>query len=176
MNNLIHLESDDFYTADGTKGKVLCCNVEGICIVIFHADGGKCSHCDDAIPEFKKAARMLGSVKFGLCNLNRNPDIIRLSKTTIAPLEYVPYVILYVNGRPFLRYEGDRTAEDIAEFLQEVMARLQTKKQFIENKTYKIESEIPPYTIGIPFNVVCDEDKGVCYLSYADAFKKGQKK
>jgi len=177
MNNLIYLSSDEFFLVDATKGgKIMCCDTEGICLVLFHAEPGKCSHCEEAIPEFKKASRMISSVKFGLCNLNQNQDVIKLSKASIAPLEYVPYIILYVNSRPFLRYDGERNAQEIAEFLQEVMMRLQTKKQFIENKNYKIESEIPAYTIGIPFNVVCDEDKGVCYLSYNDVYKKAGKK
>jgi hypothetical protein len=34
-----------------------------------------------------------------------------------------------------------------------------------------MESEIPAYTIGIPANVVCDAEKGVCYLKYEDFAK-----
>jgi hypothetical protein len=176
MNNLLHLETDDFYLSDGAKGKILCLSVQGICLVLFHANPERCLHCEEAIPEFKKVSRMFSGCKFGLANLNKFPEIIRMSKLTISPLEYVPYMILYVNGRPFLRYEGERTAQDLSEFLQEVMVRLESKKQFIESKNYKVESEIPAYSIAIPFNMVCDEDKGVCYLTYGEIYKKaGQK-
>ena len=59
MNNFYYLTHDDFYVdPNGMKGPVLCCNVEGICVALFHADQGKCMHCEEAIPEFKKLPRM----------------------------------------------------------------------------------------------------------------------
>lgn len=170
MNNLYHLTSQDFFLENGSKGKVLCMDSKGLFLVCFHANPDRCVHCEETIPEFKKLPQRIGSCKFALVNLNANPDIVKMSKMTIAPIEYVPFIILYVNGRPFLKYEGDRTLPAFMEFLQEVIQKLQTKQSFIENKNYKVESEIPPYTVGIPYSVVCDEDKGVCYLKCDDAY------
>ncbi len=173
MNNFYYLTHDDFYVdPNGMKGPVLCCNVEGICVTLFHADQGKCMHCEEAIPEFKKLPRMFPSVLFGMNNLNKYPEVFQMSKKTIVPFKYVPYIILYYNGRPFMRYEGEKTATDMAEFIQEVMNRLQNTKTFVDKKGFKIESEAPVYG-GLPYNVVCDDDKGVCYFTTDDVYGKG---
>lgn len=164
--NLIFLRSNDFGLDEGTKGKVLCNNQKGFCLVLFHADSSRCSHCEECIPEFKKLPYKMGGVKFALVNVNRERDIVEMSSHTISPITYVPYIVLYINGRPTFRYDGERTTTKMLEFLNDVLSSLQSKTNFVNNPSIKIESDIPPYTVGIPANVVCDAEKGVCYLQY----------
>jgi len=172
MNNLYHLTGEDFFLEQGSDGrKLLCIDAKGLVLVCFHVNSDRCAHCEDAIPEFKRLPQRIGNCKFALANLSANPDLIKMSKLSKAPIEYVPFIILYVNGRPFLKYNGERTTQDMAEFVQEVVQKLQTKQQFIEQKNIKIESDIPAYSVGLPYNVVCDEEKGVCYLSYESAYQ-----
>ncbi len=158
-NNFYYLSHEDFYIdPNGMKGPVLCNTTEGICVVLFHAEQGRCTHCEEAIPEFKKLPRMFPSVIFGMCNLNKYPKVYSMSKETIVPFKYVPYIILYYNGRPFMRYEGEKTATEMAEFVQEVMQRIHSTKTFVDKKGFKVESEQPVYG-GIPFNVVIHSNK-----------------
>lgn len=172
MNNFYYLTHDDFsIDENGMKGPVLCLNAEGIFVVLFHADQGRCVHCEEAIPEFKKLPKMFPQVLFGMCNMNKYPQVYSMSKKTIVPFKYVPYIILYYNGRPFMRYEGDNKVVDLAEFVQEVLSRIDSAKTFIDKKGFKLESEQPVYG-GIPFNVVCDEDKGVCYFTTTEVYGK----
>jgi hypothetical protein len=172
MNNLYHLTSEDFFLDQSNDGKrVLCIDAKGLVLVCFHVNSNRCAHCEDTIPEFKRLPQRIGGCKFALANLSMNPDVIKMSNMSKAPIEHVPFIILYVNGRPFLRYEGERTTQDMMEFIQEVVQKLQSKQQFIEQKNFKVESEIPGYSVGIPCNVVCDEEKGVCYLECDDAYK-----
>ena len=172
MNNLYHLTGEDFFLEQGSDGKkLLCIDAKGLVLVCFHVNGDRCAHCEDAIPEFKRLPQRIGNCKFALANLSANPDLIKMSKMSKAPIEYVPFIILYVNGRPFLKYNGERTTQDMAEFVQEVVQKLQTKQQFIEQKNFKIESDIPAYSVGVPYNIECDKDKGVCYLSYESAYQ-----
>ena len=172
MNNLYHLTGEDFFLEQGSDGrKLLCIDAKGLVLVCFHVNSDRCAHCEDAIPEFKRLPQRIGNCKFALANLSANPDLIKMSKLSKAPIEYVPFIILYVNGRPFLKYSGERTTQEMAEFVQEVVQKLQTKQQFIEQKNFKIESDIPAYSVGLPYNVVCDEEKGVCYLSYESAYQ-----
>ena len=172
MNNLYHLTGEDFFLDQSNDGKkVLCIDAKGLVLVCFHVNADRCAHCEDTIPEFKRLPQRIGGCKFALANLSMNPDIIKMSRLSKAPIEHVPFIILYVNGRPFLKYEGERTTQDMSEFIQEVVKKLQTKQQFIEQKNFKVESDIPAYTIGTPYNVVCDEEKGVCYLDYESAYQ-----
>jgi hypothetical protein len=169
--NLQFLRSQDFYLDEGTKGKVMCNNTKGFCLVLFHADSSRCTHCEECIPEFKKLPYKMGGVKFALVNVNRERDVVQMSAVTISPITYVPYIVLYINGRPTFRYDGERTTEKMLEFLNDVMSSLQSKTAFVNNPNVRIESEIPAYSIGIPANVVCDAEKGVCYLKYEDFVK-----
>jgi hypothetical protein len=180
-NNVLSISEDDFYITQGTKGKILVTQIPGISFILFHADAGKCQHCEIVIPQFKQLARseLMTGCKFYLCNLSRNQNLIRMSAQTIAPFEYVPYMLLYFDGRPIARYDSDDGEFDIndcAEFLQEMIKRLQSKKNFIQSKNFKFDDEIKRYG-GIPFNIVCDEDKGVCYVKADDLYgKQGQRK
>lgn len=171
--NLIHLRSDDFEIKDGSKGPTLCLKFPDLTFVMFHADPQRCAHCEELLPEFRKLPYIIGGCKFALINLNRYPDLVRMSKSTTTPLEYVPYLVLYINGRPFIRYEGDKNLESLAEFIAEFMNRLKNQTNFVSTqKTVKLENEIPPYSVAIPYSVVCDDDKGVCYLKYDEAYKR----
>lgn len=172
MNNLHHLTSNDFYLENGSKGKLLCLDSKGLCLVCFHVNSDRCEHCEETLPEFKKLPHRIGNCKFALVNLSNNVDIVKMSRMTVAPIEHVPFIVLYVNGRPFLKYDGDRTFTAFSGFIQEVVQKLHTKQSFVENKTQRIENEeeIPGFSIAIPYSVVCDKDKGVCYLNQGEAY------
>jgi hypothetical protein len=121
---------------------------------------------------FRQLPFKIGGAKFGLCNIMQNQELIKMANKTIAPIVGVPYMVLYVNTRPFLQFDDDdKSLENMAQFMNAMISRLNTQKKFIEGKGMKIESEIPKYTTGIPFNIVCDEEKGMCYLNYEDAYK-----
>jgi len=69
-----------------------------------------------------------------------------------------------------MKYTGQKTLEDIGKFLDDVISRLNTKKNFSVLKIDNQEAEIPPYSVGVPFNLVCEGEQ--CYLSFSEAYKK----
>ena len=170
-NNIIYLSSREFGVDEAPKGLVLVNSQKGIMFCLFHADPDKCQYCLEAIPEFKRLALKMPSVKFGFVNLNRDRDIYLMSTKTIMPIDSVPFVILYVNGRPLMRYNGDKRADVMLNFLGDVISRLNNKKDFFENKNYRIESDIPTFSNSPQFNVVCDTEKGVCYVESGKLFE-----
>lgn len=171
--NLIHLGTTDFDIREGNKGQALCIKYPELTFVFFHADADRCAHCHELLPEFRKLPYIISGCKFALVNLNKFPEIVKMSKSTTTPLEYVPYLVLYINGRPFIRYEGDKNLQSLAEFVSEFMTRLKSQTNFVSTqKATKLQDEIPKYSIAIPYSVICDEDKGVCYLKYDEAYKK----
>lgn len=170
MSNLIFLRAQDFYNDQGPKGKILCNNQKGLCLVLFHADASQCTHCEETIPEFKKLPYRMPGVKFALCNVNANRQIVPLSSGTNTALEYVPYIVLYANGRPIMRYDGERNLKSMSEFLTDVVNRLQNQKSFTDNKNVKVESDVTTYRYGTEYNVVCDAERGICYLSQNEAY------
>jgi len=171
-----HLQTQDFYIDNGKKGKVLCCTQKDITFVFFHLDKEQCENCDAMIPEFMKLPHLVPQINYALVDLSKYPEIAKKTAVTIAPITYVPYLIVFVNNRPFLRYDGGKSSTEMAQFLRELLANI--PKEYLQNmnsnsKSATFDSEVPVYPAGgIPYNVVCDKNSGVCYLSFNELMTK----
>lgn len=169
MNSLLYLTSDDFQRIQGPKKPELVLKgVNGLALVLFYST--RCKHCHSFIPIFNQLPTDIRGCQYGLVNISNNSNIVQQSKGTVCELKYVPYVIMYMRGRPFMRYDGERTMAGVKKFVTEVISSV-SKKQFNVQKNNlskdkRIEKR-PAYCIGDP---KCDED--VCYLDYSDAYKK----
>lgn len=180
--SIIYLTSEDFvidnkHSVQPTNDKVLCLRkAPPLLFVMFHADGGKCKICDNIMPFVQTLPKIFRTCAFGLVNINKNMNIVKESQKTITNITYVPYFIFYVNGRPAMRYDAPRTPQDMTAFLKRMMElyfkpNMNIEKQEQRNDIDQTQQyEIPAYSVGIPFNLVCDED--MCYIKYEDAYKK----
>ena len=192
MNGGIYFfNNDDFVVKENMKGKLLGFSGEskGLYLVLFYSK--ECPHCDKLLAEFKQLPNLINGCKFVMVNINKNPGIIEKSKTTISPITYVPDVILYVNGLPYIRYDGPSEMELIKNFILDIYQKLQKTSFFNENNNTTTQSinqnaqhqeqqqmqqqaqpieEIPSYSIGKP---VCGNAKdayGKCYLEFDNAY------
>jgi len=170
MSGLLFLSSDDFQIARGTKGDILTNTIPGFSLVLFYST--QCQHCQKLIPIFKKLPGTIGGCQFGMINVSSNKNVVRLSKDTVAPITYVPYIVLYINGRPFMRYQGPHDSGEIRRFVLEVAQKVQSKQKFSsENVKEDPRGNIPAYTIGHP---LYGPDENVCYLPMDEAYKNGK--
>jgi len=169
MSALLFLSEDDFSVSQGQKGNLLCNNINGFSIVLFYST--QCVHCHSLVPIFKSLVGSVTNCQFAMINISQQKKVVALSKDTITAIRYVPYIVFYVKGRPFMKYNGPPDGNEIRRFIIEITRTLQTRQKFYEETTAKrdTDKEIPPYTIGIP--KTCDEN-GVCYLEFDDAYKK----
>ena len=179
MSSLVFLSSDDFSIENGTRGPVLAHGIKGFALIFFYSTG--CVHCQSFIPVFKRLPGTLAGCQFGMINVSKNKDVIRMSRDTIAPITYVPYICLYVNGKPFMLYEGPHDEGELRRFILEVANKLQNKEKFATNNNNtnnnngsnsnpnirETDKGIPAYTIGKPFS-----DENVCYLEFEEAYHK----
>jgi thiol-disulfide isomerase/thioredoxin len=168
MSALLFLTSDDFFVAKGQKGDILCNNIKGYSIVLFYST--QCVHCQNLIPIFKSLPGTIGNCQFAMINVSTQKNVVGMSRNTIAPITYVPYIIFYVNGKPFMKYNGPYDIGEIRRFIVDITRNLQSKQKFYEDteKKHEKEKKIPEYTTGIPKN--CDD--GVCYLEFEEAYEK----
>ncbi len=166
MSGLLFLNSEDFNIQQGTKGQIMCHGIPGFALILFYST--HCVHCQSLIPIFKRMPGTIGGCQFGMINVSTNRTCIEMSKNTITPITYVPYIVLYINGRPFMVYKGPYEAEEIRRFVIEVANNVQKKQQFskarVENND---KTGIPLYTIGHP---VCGDN--ICYLDFMTAYVK----
>ena len=169
MNNIIRLRTEDFTIEQGSRGAILGTQIKGLSVAMFWSPG--CRICAQLEPQFRQLPQLFKNVKFLLLNINENKNIIELSKQTIAPIEFVPYIVFYVNGRPFLQYDDELVFEKLISFIRYTIKLVETKKSFVD-KGVKIESDIPKYTIAKPYAEFKCNDEGFCYLTYGDAYGK----
>ena len=168
MSGLLFLNSDDFSIAKGTKGNIMCNSIQGFSLILFYST--QCQHCQTLIPIFKKLPGTIGGCQFGMVNVSSNKACVRMSKETVAPITYVPYIILYINGRPFMRYQGPHDSGEIRRFVLAVAEKVQSKQKFSSDVVKEDpRGNIPSYTIGHP---LCGVDDKVCYLEFTDAYGK----
>jgi hypothetical protein len=70
-----------------------------------------------------------------MINVNKleNRRVVQLSNQTIVPITYVPDIILYVDGIPYMRYDGTHDIQSIKTFIVDIYQRLQ-KTAFLDAK------------------------------------------
>jgi hypothetical protein len=147
MSGLLFLTVDDFLISRGTKGNILCNTIGGFSLILFYST--QCQHCQNFIPIFKKLPGTVGGCQFGMVNVGANKGLIRMSKETITPLTFVPYIVLYINTRPFMAYRGNADINEIRRFVIEVSQKINNKQKFSEEKVQEqARGSVPPYTIG----------------------------
>lgn len=168
MSGLLFLGNEDFNISKGTKGNILCHSIPGFSLILFYST--QCPHCQVLIPIFKRLPGTIGGCQFGMCNVSTNKMLIKMSNETISPISFVPNLLLFVNGKPFMRYSGPSDINEIKRFVIEVAQKIQSKQKFSsENAKDEPDSrEIPAYTIGYPLY----GDDNVTYLEFNEAYKK----
>jgi len=186
----IYLQNDDFFVDQSQPDRKVLCNYQkGVCFTLFYSVN--CKHCDTLLPEFKKLLVVFPGTKFAIVNLNRSPEIIRKSVDTILPIDQVPFVVLYYNGRPVIHYQEGNTLKDMVDFLKEALPRFAQQKSFVtaptaqtayaSNPAQQQQGGNMPATgnpqelnnnMGIPYNLICDDEKGICYFNFGELYGK----
>lgn len=166
MSGLLFLSSQDFTLTKGTKGNIMCHNIPGFSLILFYST--HCEYCQNLIPIFKRLPGTIGGCQFGMINVSQNKACVRMSRNSIAPLSYVPYILLYINGKPFMVYKGRPDGNDIRRFVMDVANNIQKKQSFSAEVNIRKEGRnVPEYCIGQP---LYGFEKNVCYLSSTEAY------
>lgn len=170
MSGLLFLTSEDFGITKGVKGPILSNNIKGLSLILFYST--QCQFCQNLIPIFKRLPGTINGCQFGMVNISQNKDVVKMGKETIAPIKYVPFIMLHVNGKPYMRYDGPLDEGELKRFVVEVAATINNREKFIQNEKIKEETKdgkkhaIPAYTIGIPYQ----ENDQINYLDFQTAY------
>jgi thiol-disulfide isomerase/thioredoxin len=168
MSGLLFLSSDDFHVIQEPKGRVMCHSIPGFSLVLFYST--QCGHCKSLIPIFKRLpGTIVSGCQFGIINVSSNKKCVAMSKGTLSEVKYVPYIVLYVDGRPQMKYAGPHDINEIARFVLEVSKRIQSRQSFANNASVHKDPRggIPAYSEGKP---LCGPDDKICYLTNTTAY------
>lgn len=175
--DLIELHADSFRKLKGTKGYVLGIpNANNLTLVMFYST--QCEYCDQAMPELARLSRHLREnnlpIQVAVCDVGKNRAVIKEAADTVDPIKYVPYSVIYLKDRPYVRYNGNKVAEEMFKYLIEVMRRIDTRQQFVRTdvrtgQQEEEEKDEAPQTsgMGVPYNMVTEQS--VCYLTSEEA-------
>jgi hypothetical protein len=81
-------------------------------------------------------------------------------------------MILYVGGKPYMRYRGPHDPREIGRFIMEVSQKIQSNQSFAKTDQrikQNPRNGIPEYTIGHP---LFGPDDKVCYITFDDYGKE----
>lgn len=161
-SGLFFLNQEDFEVRNGAKGSTLCVTIDGYSLVLYYST--KCAHCQKLIPIFKRLPGSVGGCTFAMTNVSQNKGIVRMAKTTKAPISYVPYIVLHINGEPFMRYDGPHDFESLKRFVVEIAQKVSqatpaedTKQASQVAQQRQVQQATEPQqhhanTIGVPKN------------------------
>jgi len=173
MSGLLFLQTEDFMIQKGMKGNILCHNIRGLSLILFYSTN--CQYSRALIPVFKRLPGQLGGCQFGMINISSEKMLIEMSKATISEIKYVPLIILYVAGKPFIRYDGPSDENEIKRFIFEVSNKIQSKEKFTGKQNQQPANQqanantkrsIPAYASGQPLWGDSDD----FYLEFAEAY------
>lgn len=198
MSGILYLGADDFAIRKGEKGNLLCLNyeVQGLTLVLFYSN--ECQHSTKLMIKYKQLPFNINGCQFTMINVNRpdNRKVVQMAGQTIVPITYVPDIILYVDGVPYMRYDGKHDIHAIKSFILDIYQQLQ-KTAFMDRSSSArappsakrpeegmapttmsavqgappnvvVRNAIPAYTIGKP--KCSGERDDVCYLSFKQAY------
>jgi len=174
MSGLLFLQTEDFAIQKGMKGNILCHGIRGLSLILFYSTN--CQYSRALIPVFKRLPGQLGGCQFGMINISSEKTLIEMSKSTISEIKYVPLIILYIAGKPFIRYDGPSEENEIKRFIFEVSSKIQSKEKFTgkqnananknQQPNQNVKRSIPAYASGQPLWGDTDD----FYLEFAEAY------
>lgn len=167
--SLLVLEDQHFSLLLSKSGaKLLCTGIEGISLILFHTPD--CEHCPDLKESFKILSQHIKGVHFGLCNVRQHKNVVHLSKESTTVIQYVPYVLCFINGKPFAKYDGDRSVKGIKDFIQTVHAKVEQYKKTPQLPSDTIQSE----GSQLSDNTALPQNRAKrCYLTMDEAYSGG---
>ena len=167
------LTPNDFAIQDGELVKP---NDQGYLFVFLFTND--CLWCDDVKPAFNIVSKMIRGVNFAYMDVAQNNYQLRnMSIRTTTPIDYVPLLLLFRNGRKIAQFfqDEDNPQNNIHKMQNFIMANTR------EHQSTRIrgavrgsgsagpsQGDIPAYSIGIPGNLA---SRKVCKL-YENAYVK----
>jgi hypothetical protein len=116
---VVELTDEHFQFAN----KILCVRIPKYCVVLFKLDG--CGGCNTFFPIYNKLSTINSGIHFTILNLSvdSNKKVGIMSRNSSTPIEQVPHIIFYVDGKPKAVYRGRKNLESFQSFLSKAIKK-----------------------------------------------------
>lgn len=115
---VVNLNASNFRLT-GTKVKALCINHPGIVLVLFKMTN--CEYSKAFEPIFFQLAAKDTRVNYAIVNVSQCPDVVKMSRETTTPINGVPQLILYMDGTPGFKFNGQKNIPSITAFITKAL-------------------------------------------------------
>lgn len=157
------LQDENFNLLISNSGKkLLCTGIPDISLILFHTPD--CEYCGELKETFKTMGQLVQGVSFAMCNLRQCPKTLQLSKESTTVFQFVPYVLCYINGKPYAKYEGDRSIKGLKDFIQLVFTNVESFKTSPQLQKDELNDQVSNDTYT-PINKAKR-----CYLTMDEAY------
>lgn len=161
------------------NGELVKPNDQGYSFVFLFTND--CAWCEDVKPAFNYLSKMIRGVNFAYMDVAQNNWQLRdMSLRSRTPIEYVPLLLLFANGRQIAQFfqDEDNPQNNTPKMQHFIMANTRNHQQQAQSTRIRgggssgganpSSSDIPAYSIGIPGNLA---SRKVCKL-YDNAYVK----
>jgi thiol-disulfide isomerase/thioredoxin len=173
MRHVYFLSDADFFIKRIEQNNYLTTKIDGYSFILFFSP--ECEFSRHVHPIFKQLPRKMNNCcTFATMDVSdpNSQATIRssVSQETNTPICYVPYLIFYINGFPYLRYQppemGTINENHLLTFVFDAIKTSDRKPTFAE---YSSDKNIPKYSIGIPLHGGADGYEK--YFTYITAYE-----
>ena len=161
--SLFYLKYGDFHIKQGTDAPLLCHGMQHISLVLFHST--QSAYSQQVAPIFKMLPEVIRGCQFGIVHIGQNMHLVEMSQQTNTPIEYVPLIIMYVNGIPYMEYKGPADLQNMRHFIVTQYNAIEKQISFTHQNNGSVYSQqsnqqnvfynpnhrkIPQFSLGVP--------------------------
>lgn len=133
-------EPSNFSIQSTPRGPMInLANNNNICTVLFYQES--CHLCEPYFKLFQSIE--CADCEFAVFNVSRYAEYAKLSLGTKTPLQYTPYIVVYINGRPYTSYNGPPDEDE----LKKLIGYLKIMQYVTSHMTVDEQSFVPIYKI-----------------------------
>jgi hypothetical protein len=132
MSSISFLNSSNFILI-GTQNKSLGINISGPVLVFFKMQTSEPSN--EFEPVFVKLSNIDVRISYGILDVTRNKDVVQWSRQTSTPITAVPILILYLNGKPYAKFNGTKNIPSLQNFITKALQTIPSAsgQSFMQN-------------------------------------------
>lgn len=103
----------------GSRQKTLGIDLPGNVLVFFKMAG--CNNCKLFEPVFADLSNQESRVEHAILDVTQNKEVVIWSRETSTPIQAVPVLILYINGRPHAKFNGTKNIPSVQNFITKAL-------------------------------------------------------
>ena len=115
-SSAIQFLNDSNFSVDSSG--TLRVSISGFSLILFYST--QCPHCKEMMEAVKRMPNIINGCSFGVINLDQNKGVIQKCAKSQLQLKYVPFLVFFASGVPYMVYNGPTDESEIKRFIVQV--------------------------------------------------------